>query len=534
MSFELDSFHGRPCDFTRVCFEHGSVSVVCPLSPTVRNADRRRRNGCRGRSIGLDVHRDFCEVAVCQAGKVAHWPRVSARPGPVKEFAEQLRPDDRVALEATGNALAIARIIRPHVAEVVIVNTRQLAAIAQSKQKTDRHDARTLAQMLAAGMLEHSWLPDEDTRATRRRAGRRANLVVARARCKNEVLAALHRNLKNRPPMTDAFGVAGRQWLAGQPLPADERDTIDAALRQIDFLTTEITTIEHDLAEFVLASPDARRLLTVPGVGMITAATFLAQIGTARGDINRFTSPRRLIGYLGLDPRVRQSGNSAGYTGRISKEGAAAVRHVLVESALTAIRSPGPLRGFYQRIRARRGHQSRLSRPPARWPSCSGTSSSANRITPTRSQPRSPRRSARSSSRPVTNAAAATARTSPSTANNAERSNDRSPRTPKLPTNAQSPTGSEPHRRKPPQRELDFHPSPSHLLQSPVLQRLIGHDRLQPHVLPLELLQALRVVGLHPAVLRTPAMKRRLAHLQQLRDLRQLLALAAQPPAACG
>jgi len=310
----------------------------------------------KGRSIGLDVHRDFCEVACCEAGKVTSWPRVSARPGPLKEFAEQLRPDDRVALEATGNALAIARIIRPHVAEVVIVNTRRLAAIAEAKQKTDRHDARLLAQLLAAGLLEHSWLPDEDTRAARRRVTRRANLVVARARCKNEVLAVLHRNLKTRPPMTDAFGVAGRQWLAGQPLPTDERDTIDAALRQIDFLTEEITTIERDLAEFVLASPDARRLLTVPGVGMITAAVFLAQVGTARGDINRFTSPRRLVGYLGLDPRVRQSGNSAAHTGRISKEGAAAVRHVLVESALTAVRSPGPLRAFYQRIRARRGH----------------------------------------------------------------------------------------------------------------------------------------------------------------------------------
>jgi transposase len=184
----------------------------------------------KGRSIGLDVHRDFCEVAICQAGKVAHWPRVSARPGPLEEFAETLRPEDSVALEATGNALAIARIIRPHVKRVVIVNTRRLKAIAESKQKTDRHDAKTLAQLLAAGMLEHSWQPDEHTRALRRRVARRAKLVVHRARCKNEVMAVLHRNLKDRPPMTDPFGVAGRSWLAGQWLPKDERDTIDAAL----------------------------------------------------------------------------------------------------------------------------------------------------------------------------------------------------------------------------------------------------------------------------------------------------------------
>jgi|GEM_PF-3711152 len=69
-----------------------------------------------GQSIGLDVHRDFCEVAAVSAGKVEHWPRVSARPGPISEFAQQLRPTDRVALEATSNALAIGRIIRPHAA----------------------------------------------------------------------------------------------------------------------------------------------------------------------------------------------------------------------------------------------------------------------------------------------------------------------------------------------------------------------------------------------------------------------------------
>jgi transposase len=153
-----------------------------------------------GRNIGLDVHRDFCEVAVCQAGKVWRWPRVSARPGALLEFAEQLGADDRVALEATGNALAIARIIRPHVKEVVIVNTRRLAAIAEAKQKTDRQDAKTLAQMLAAGMLEHSWLPDEDTRATRRRVSRRANWSspalgarTKRSRCCTATSSTAHR-----------------------------------------------------------------------------------------------------------------------------------------------------------------------------------------------------------------------------------------------------------------------------------------------------------------------------------------------------
>lgn len=165
-------------------------------------------------------------------------------------------------------------------------------------------------------MLEGSGQPDEHTRALRRRVARRARLVTHRMRSKNEVLVVLHRNLKQRPPMTDPFGVAGRRWLDDQALPADERDTINAALRQIDFLSEEIATIERDLAAFVLASEHARRLVTVPGVGVITAAAFMAHAD----DIARFEAPGWLVGYLGLDPRVRQSGGGPGHTGRISKE----------------------------------------------------------------------------------------------------------------------------------------------------------------------------------------------------------------------
>jgi transposase len=306
----------------------------------------------QGRCIGMDVHRDFCEVAIWDAGEVSPAPRVPARPEQLGEFASQLRPTDRVAMEATGNALAIARIIGPHVAAVEIVNTRRLRAITESKQKTDRHDAKTLAQLLAAGMFEGSWQPDETTRVLRRRVARRARLVIHRTRSKNEILAVLHRNLKPRPPMSDPFGVAGRQWLARQALPVDEQDTIDAALRQIDFLNEEIQAIERDLARFATESAQAQQLMTVPGVGLVTATAFLAQVG----EVTRFPNANRLVSYLGLDPRVRQSGDSDAHTGRISKEGSALVRHVLVEAAQTAIRSPGPLRAFFERVRARRGH----------------------------------------------------------------------------------------------------------------------------------------------------------------------------------
>jgi transposase len=93
--------------------------------------------------------------------------------------------------------------------------------------------------------------------------------------------------------------------------------------------------------------------MTVPGVNVIVAATFLAAVG----DIGRFASSRKLVGYLGLDPKVRQSGESAAKHGHISKQGSATGRHALVEASWSAVRQPGPLRAFYQRVRARRGHQ---------------------------------------------------------------------------------------------------------------------------------------------------------------------------------
>jgi len=304
------------------------------------------------RCIGLDVHRDFCEVAIWDQGEVRSAGRIDSRPKTLAEFAATLGPGDEVALEATSGARQVAEILRPCVARVVIANTHRLAAISEAKCKTDRNDARTLAQLLAAGMLEGSWLPDEQTRALRRRVSRRHNLVVARTRAKNEAMSVLHRNLSQRPPMSDPFGVKGRKWLGALELPDDEVETLSASLRLIDFHGAEIETIERELARFAASSAEARRLITVPGVAMVTAVTFLAHVG----EIGRFAAPKQLVGYLGLDPRVRQSGNGTAFTGRISKEGSVLVRHVMVEASHSAIRTPGPLLAFYQRVRSRRGH----------------------------------------------------------------------------------------------------------------------------------------------------------------------------------
>src|SRR6266516_1146336 len=126
---------------------------------------------------------------------------------------------------------------------------------------------------------------------------------------------------------------------------------VEACLRGIEFLDHEVAAIERALAELVLASDEMRRLITLPGVNFVTACALLAAIGDGR----RFPTARHLVSYLGLDPRVRQSGSEPARHGRISKQGPGEARHVLVEAAWHAARTTRPLRAFAERIAARRG-----------------------------------------------------------------------------------------------------------------------------------------------------------------------------------
>ena len=306
------------------------------------------------RFIGLDVHKDFCVVAICEGGGKARVAgRIKTRRDALELFAQSLAPDDKVALEATGNSLAIARVLQPHVGEVVIANPRRVRAISHAKVKSDQFDARTLAELLAADMLSGVWIPDEEIRVLRRLCKRRLAIVRAIGRHKSHVFATLQRNLYVEPAGSDLFGKRGRAWIASLELPVDEHQTIAGDLRQLDFLAGELKRVDRDVAQICLARADVKRLMTIPGVDMITAATMIAVIG----DIARFATSRHLVGYLGLDARVRQSGATAARMGRISKEGSAEARRVLVEAAWAAKRTPGPLRAFGQRVQARRGAQ---------------------------------------------------------------------------------------------------------------------------------------------------------------------------------
>src|SRR5215213_11411194 len=240
-------------------------------------------------------------------------------PEALRVFADSLAPTDQVALEATGNTHAIVRLLQGRVTRVAVSNPQKTRAIAEAKVKTDRVDAEILAQLLAADYLPGVWVADEDTQARRRQVARRAHLVRQRTRLKNQVQSILHRNLVPRCPAADLFGKKGRRWLAEQPLPVDELQAVGALLRQLDFHGQELAIIDAELGRVALGSADVKRLMTIPGVDATVALSILAAVGT----FGRFSSPEKLVRYLGLNPRVRQSGGQPASHGRITKQGRA-------------------------------------------------------------------------------------------------------------------------------------------------------------------------------------------------------------------
>jgi transposase len=301
----------------------------------------------------MDIHRTFAEVVVWEEGKLRPLGRVDMTRSALEEFGKRLQTSDEVVVEATGNAMAVVRVLSPFVARVIIANPLQVKATAYAHVKTDKIDAGVLANLYAAGFLPEVWTPDAETEQLRRLVTRRNQVVKHRTRIKNEVHAILHAHLISRCPHADLFNRRGREWLARQPLLSDETAAIERHVRELDRLGEDLVLLDRAVAQAILGNPAVERLITITGVNVTVAAGLVAAIG----DIRRFASPQKLVSYLGLDPRVRQSGLGLAQHGRISKVGRSHARAMLVEAAWAAAKGGRPLRAFFIRIRARRGHQ---------------------------------------------------------------------------------------------------------------------------------------------------------------------------------
>jgi len=300
---------------------------------------------------GLDVHKKSIQTAVID--KPSERPKksfsISTDAESIVRLASSLGASDYVALESTTHAFPIANLLRRSGAHVVVSNPMKTKIIAESKIKTDKVDALTLANLLASGYLPTVWEPDEKTSLLRKLTSYANAITRQRTMVKNRIHSILHRNLIVYD-FSDLFGVKGREFLQGLHLPYAEGFQLDLELALLDYLETILTEIKQLIAEEAIKDEDTLRLMTIPGIDFLVAVSLKSAIG----DIGRFKHPKKLVSYIGLNPRVSQTGETS-YTGPITKRGRSHARWVLIQAAQHAADAPSPLRAFFLRIKARRG-----------------------------------------------------------------------------------------------------------------------------------------------------------------------------------
>jgi len=234
--------------------------------------------------------------------------------------------------------------------DVEIADAVRAKGLAPLACKTDRIDARVLAELCWRELVPAIWLPDPSVRQERERARFRLHLVRHRTSLKNRVHAILLAH--GIPcPVSDLFGVSGRGLLERSPLPEPWRGSVQASLRLLDQLAAEIVACERELQRLGADHRYIPLLRTIPGIGWVLAYTIAAEIGT----IDRFPSPGKLTGYTGLCPRVYQSGD-CDRRGPLSKHGPRYLRWALIEATTHACRHPA-YAARYQRTATRLGKQ---------------------------------------------------------------------------------------------------------------------------------------------------------------------------------
>jgi transposase len=256
----------------------------------------------------------------------------------------------RAAIESMTGARFVHDRLELHGWHVEIADAVKVKGLAPLACKTDRIDAWVLAELSRRELVPAIWLPDPAVRAERERARFRLHLARKRTSLKQRVHATLMTH--GTPcPVSDLFGVRGRELLARLALPEPWAGDVEASLRLIDELEREISAIERELARLGANHPYVPLLTTIPGIAWVLAYTIAAEIG----DIARFPSPRKLAGYTGLCPRVYQSGE-CDRRGPLAKTGPRYLRWALIEATTHASKHPR-YRNRYQRTKHRLGKQ---------------------------------------------------------------------------------------------------------------------------------------------------------------------------------
>lgn len=270
---------------------------------------------------GLDVHKNFCQaIVLTKDGEVVKEKRIKSEKEDIEEFFSGL-DNVKVAFEASTNYEYFHDVLDSLSYEVYLSHPLKTRLIAESKVKTDKIDARALADLLRGNLLPTSYVPPREIRKLRHLVRRRIFLGRHRTKLKNQIHAELHRrNLKYSGP--DVFTKAGIEWLQGLCIPA-----IDSYLVIYDAVVKELKALELEIKTAGMRYEEVRLLTTIAGIGVYSALLIFSEIG----DITRFGSEEKIFSYAGLIPRIHQSGENS-YYGRITKEGSKHLRWILVEA----------------------------------------------------------------------------------------------------------------------------------------------------------------------------------------------------------
>jgi transposase len=233
--------------------------------------------------------------------------------------------------------------------EMQIAHARKVRDVAPLACKTDKVDARVLAELCRRDLVSELWVPSQGDRELRERLRRRTHLVRMRASAMNRIFGLLTqwgmRVSLDRLRQPDAIELLERCGV-----PAVWRRSVREALEVIDLLDSRIAPLEQELRPLARADARVRLLDTIPGVGDLLGLTLASEIG----DVSRFASARKLIGYAGLSPKINQSGDRS-RTGALSKAGSRTLRWAAVEAAQHAWRESNPWHRLYTDLAERAG-----------------------------------------------------------------------------------------------------------------------------------------------------------------------------------
>jgi len=300
--------------------------------------------------IGCDFHPSYQQVAILDthSGELMEKSLGHENKEEVRAFYAGLPGPARVGVEASGQSQWFERLLGELGHEMWIGDAAQIRARENRKQKTDRRDALLLLELLQQGRFPRIWVPSPAERDARQLLLHRHKWVRMRTQVKNQLQAlALNQGVRRKSKL---WSVAGRAELEALSLaPWTHRRRADL-LKLLDDLQPGILDLDRDVAEQAEARPEARRLMTHPGVGPVTALAFVLTMGP----VGRFPRGKQVASYLGLIPSEHSSGGKQ-RLGHISKQGNAFLRGLLVEAAQSAVRHEPRLRREYLRLAQRKG-----------------------------------------------------------------------------------------------------------------------------------------------------------------------------------